>query len=50
MWFAAILSLGVTFCLVQSGVNDRAFEQGLAEWRRRHPVEVAEDADGRTAE
>ncbi|PIL34631.1 hypothetical protein GSI_03410 [Ganoderma sinense ZZ0214-1] len=37
-------SLGVTFCLVQSGVNDRAFEHGIAEWRRRHPVEVAEDA------
>ncbi|EJF61912.1 magnesium-dependent phosphatase-1 [Dichomitus squalens LYAD-421 SS1] len=39
-------SLGVTFCLVPSGVNDRSFEQGLAEWRRRHPVEVTEDAPG----
>ncbi|KAI1793683.1 magnesium-dependent phosphatase-1 [Ganoderma leucocontextum] len=44
-------SLGVTFCLVPSGVNDRSFEQGLAEWRRRHPVEVAEDAAaGRSTE
>ncbi|EIW52525.1 magnesium-dependent phosphatase-1, partial [Trametes versicolor FP-101664 SS1] len=39
-------SLGVTFCLVPSGVNDRAFESGLTEWRKRHPVEVAEDAAG----
>ncbi|OJT02616.1 Magnesium-dependent phosphatase 1 [Trametes pubescens] len=39
-------SLGVTFCLVKSGVNDRAFESGLVEWRKRHPVEVAEDAAG----
>ncbi|KAI0704642.1 magnesium-dependent phosphatase-1 [Earliella scabrosa] len=37
-------SLGVTFCLVPSGVNDRAFEAGLSEWRKRHPIEVAEDA------
>lgn len=37
---------GVTFCLVPSGVNDRAFESGLTEWRKRHPVEVAEDAAG----
>ena len=36
----------MTFCLVPSGVNDRSFEQGLAEWRRRHPAEVAEDASG----
>ncbi len=34
---------GVTFCLSR-GVSDREFEHGLAEWRRRHPVEVAEDA------
>ncbi|KAI0643429.1 magnesium-dependent phosphatase-1 [Trametes meyenii] len=39
-------SLGVTFCLVPSGVDDRLFERGLAEWRKRHPVEVAEDAAG----
>ncbi|KAI0824373.1 magnesium-dependent phosphatase-1, partial [Trametes gibbosa] len=39
-------SLGVTFCLVPSGVDDRTFERGLAEWRKRHPVEVAEDAAG----
>ncbi|RDX44456.1 magnesium-dependent phosphatase-1 [Lentinus brumalis] len=36
-------ALGVTFCLSR-GVSDREFEHGLAEWRRRHPVEVAEDA------
>ena len=35
---------GVTFCLVPSGVNDRVFEHGLSEWRKRNPVEVAEDA------
>ncbi|CDO72039.1 hypothetical protein BN946_scf184943.g74 [Trametes cinnabarina] len=37
-------SLGVTFCLVPNGVDDRTFEHGLTEWRKRHPVEVAEDA------
>lgn len=42
-------SLGVTFCLVQRGVDDRSFEKGLAEWRKRHPAEVVEDAAG-TAE
>lgn len=36
---------GVTFCLVKRGLDDRTFEQGLSEWRRRHPVEVTEDAD-----
>ncbi|KIP03234.1 hypothetical protein PHLGIDRAFT_31887 [Phlebiopsis gigantea 11061_1 CR5-6] len=39
-------SLGVTFCLVQRGMDDRTFEKGLTEWRRRHPVEVIEDASG----
>ncbi|KAI0804798.1 magnesium-dependent phosphatase-1 [Irpex lacteus] len=39
-------SLGVTFCLVQHGTDDRTFEHGLAEWRRRHAKEVVEDADG----
>ncbi|KAH9895664.1 magnesium-dependent phosphatase-1 [Cubamyces lactineus] len=39
-------SLGVTFCLVPNGVDDRTFERGLSEWRKRHPVEVAEDASG----
>lgn len=38
-------SLGVTFCLVQKGMDDRTFERGLAEWRKRHPTEVVEDAD-----
>ncbi|KAH8105102.1 magnesium-dependent phosphatase-1 [Cristinia sonorae] len=37
-------SLGVTFCIVKRGLNDRTFEDGLAEWRKRHPVEVIEDA------
>ncbi|KAH9847746.1 magnesium-dependent phosphatase-1 [Lenzites betulinus] len=43
-------SLGVTFCLVPGGVDDRTFERGLAKWRQRHPVEVAEDAAGNAAE
>ncbi|KAI0338786.1 magnesium-dependent phosphatase-1 [Trametopsis cervina] len=38
-------SLGVTFCLVQKGMDDRTFERGLAEWRKRHATEVVEDAD-----
>ncbi|KIK63493.1 hypothetical protein GYMLUDRAFT_163219 [Collybiopsis luxurians FD-317 M1] len=38
--------LGVTFCLVRNGLDDRTFEKGLAEWRKRHPVEVAEDVEG----
>ncbi|GJE90662.1 magnesium-dependent phosphatase [Phanerochaete sordida] len=42
-------SLGVTFWLVQQGTDDRTFEKGLAEWRKRHPVEVAEDASGTAA-
>ncbi|KAI8977738.1 magnesium-dependent phosphatase-1 [Trametes punicea] len=37
-------SLGVTFCLVPNGLDDRSFERGLSEWRKRHPVEVVEDA------
>ncbi len=39
------LVIGVTFCLVSNGLDDRTFEHGLAEWRKRHPVEVVEDAD-----
>ncbi|OBZ73221.1 putative magnesium-dependent phosphatase P8B7.31 [Grifola frondosa] len=42
-------SLGVTFCLVASGLDDRSFEHGLKEWRRRHPVEVVEDAAATTS-
>ena len=41
-------SLGVTFCLVPNGVDDRTFERGLAEWRRRHAVEVTEDDNAST--
>ena len=32
--------------LVPDGVNSRIFEKGLEEWRRRHPVQVVEDAGG----
>ncbi|EIM85112.1 magnesium-dependent phosphatase-1 [Stereum hirsutum FP-91666 SS1] len=39
-------SLGITFVLVRKGVDERPFEQGLAEWRRRHPEEVVEDPAG----
>ncbi|KAL4249006.1 HAD superfamily protein [Abortiporus biennis] len=42
-------SLGVTFCLVKRGLDDLTFEHGLAEWRKRHPVEVVEDAEGTMA-
>ncbi|OCH91976.1 magnesium-dependent phosphatase-1 [Obba rivulosa] len=42
-------SLGVTFCLAADGLDDGTFEHGLKEWRRRHPVEVNEDASGDTA-
>ncbi|KAJ3718194.1 magnesium-dependent phosphatase-1 [Lentinula raphanica] len=37
--------LGVTFHLVRDGLDDRTFEQGLAEWRKRHPVEVIDPED-----
>lgn len=40
---------GVTFSLVPSGVSERAFQHGLELWRKRHPIEVVEDAAG-TAE
>ncbi|KII84910.1 hypothetical protein PLICRDRAFT_57416 [Plicaturopsis crispa FD-325 SS-3] len=43
-------SLGVTFCLVQNALDNRTFEKGLAEWRKRHPEEVVEDAAGDAAE
>ncbi|KZT30035.1 magnesium-dependent phosphatase-1 [Neolentinus lepideus HHB14362 ss-1] len=39
-------ALGVTFCLVLHGTDERTLEAGLAEWRKRHPVEVVEDAAG----
>ncbi|KAH9933701.1 magnesium-dependent phosphatase-1 [Amylocystis lapponica] len=35
-------SLGVTFCLAAKGLDDRTFQHGLNEWRRRHPVELDE--------
>ncbi|KAJ3990892.1 magnesium-dependent phosphatase-1 [Lentinula boryana] len=42
--------LGVTFCLVRNGLDDRTFEQGLEEWRSRQPAEVIEDAAGLTSQ
>ncbi|KAJ3751581.1 magnesium-dependent phosphatase-1 [Lentinula raphanica] len=38
--------LGITFHLVRDGLDDRMFERGIAEWRKRHPVEVVDDAAG----
>jgi hypothetical protein len=38
-------STGVTFCLVTDGTTSALVDKGLAEWRKRHPVEVAEDAE-----
>ncbi|KAF9810708.1 hypothetical protein IEO21_06842 [Rhodonia placenta] len=35
-------SLGVTFCLAPNGLDERTFQKGLNEWRKRHPVEVVE--------
>lgn len=40
---------GVTFCMVHNGMDHRTFEKGLAEWRKRHPEEVVEDASGTAA-
>ncbi|KAF7985491.1 hypothetical protein HWV62_5278 [Athelia sp. TMB] len=37
-----VARLGVTFHHVPHGVDAAAFEAGLGEWRRQHPVEVAE--------
>ena len=37
---------GVTFALVRKDFTERTFEEGLAEWRKRHPAEVTEDAGG----
>lgn len=43
-------SLGITFIHVTDGLNGRVLEKGLEEWRKRHPVEVVEDAGGDQAE
>ncbi|EIN06516.1 magnesium-dependent phosphatase-1 [Punctularia strigosozonata HHB-11173 SS5] len=45
-----VSNLGVTFCLVRDGLNDRTFEHGLADWRKQHPELVVEDAAGQSAE
>jgi len=37
-------SLGVTFQLVQQGVDNACFEKGLEVWRARHPAELVSDA------
>lgn len=42
--------LGITFCLVRNGTDAQTFERGLAEWRRRHPVKVVEDAEGKAGD
>ncbi|KAH7914887.1 magnesium-dependent phosphatase-1 [Hygrophoropsis aurantiaca] len=34
--------LGVTFILVKKGLDERTMENGLKEWRTRHPVEATE--------
>ncbi|KAH8111571.1 magnesium-dependent phosphatase-1 [Phellopilus nigrolimitatus] len=36
--------LGVTFVLVNDGTDERLFEAGLSEWRRRNPVTESEEA------
>ncbi|KAF8656135.1 hypothetical protein AX16_002737 [Volvariella volvacea WC 439] len=38
---AEVEKLGVTFCLVTEGVNNRSFERGLELWRERHPIQQA---------
>ena len=35
-----LLQLGVTFQLVERGVDNACFEQGLESWRARHPEPV----------
>ncbi|KAG7085449.1 hypothetical protein E1B28_003010 [Marasmius oreades] len=37
--------LGVTFCLVRNGLDNKTFEMGLAEWRRRHPLSATEQQE-----
>ncbi|KDQ51803.1 hypothetical protein JAAARDRAFT_163407 [Jaapia argillacea MUCL 33604] len=37
-----VATLGVTFKLVPDGLNLRAFEEGLTEWRNAHPDLVAD--------
>ncbi|KAI0064960.1 magnesium-dependent phosphatase-1 [Artomyces pyxidatus] len=43
-------SLGVTFIWVLDGLDDLTFEQGLEEWRKRHPVEATEESVAETKE
>ncbi|KAF8516881.1 magnesium-dependent phosphatase-1 [Gautieria morchelliformis] len=37
---AEVESLGVTFVLVQNGLDIQSFEEGLTEWRNRHATEL----------
>lgn len=37
------ITTGVTFCLVEQGVDEATFEAGLTEWRKRHAHKEAED-------
>ncbi|KAI0261115.1 magnesium-dependent phosphatase-1 [Gloeopeniophorella convolvens] len=39
-------SLGVTFELVQRGLDNVSFERGLEKWRTNHPEQVLEDPAG----
>ncbi len=43
------LLIGVTFFLVERGVDEATFEAGLTEWRRRHAHEEVE-ADAKASE
>lgn len=34
---------GVTFVLVHNKMDEKLLEAGLSEWRRRHPIQEAEE-------
>ncbi|KAL5501190.1 hypothetical protein ACEPAH_9577 [Sanghuangporus vaninii] len=38
--------LGVTFILAPHGLDEKLFQTGLNEWRRRHPVPESEESTG----
>ncbi|KAH9988846.1 acid phosphatase-domain-containing protein [Russula vinacea] len=42
-----VKSLGVTFQLVQEGLNNACFEKGLENWRAQHPEKVLDEAPRR---
>ncbi|THU82505.1 magnesium-dependent phosphatase-1 [Dendrothele bispora CBS 962.96] len=35
--------LGITMQLVRNGMDNQTFEKGIAEWKKRNPVETVED-------